>query len=170
MSLLLRSGRLLSVSLLACLPLSASMAVPAQRSNHRGASLLTATASNSMRRTGHLMCLLGLGKLPDEVVSNLEVVSPSTEPKDVVPLWREMRKCYQTEAEAIVAAKKYPLVILPFMNTADNIRFCWRVLYELGFSDEERREIVIKNPGVGSRAATRDLLPALHSPVLANLS
>ena len=68
---------------------------------------------------------------------------------EVLPLWKEFRACYQSEAAAIAAAKKQPLVILPFFNKAENIRLCWRILSEeIGFSDAERREIVTSYPGV----------------------
>ena len=56
----------------------------------------------------------------------------------MMPLWQEFRKCYATEADAISAAKKNIVVLLPFINTRDNIYFCNRILGdELGFSNEE---------------------------------
>ena len=103
-----------------------------------------ASAATATARRAFPVAFFG-GKLPAEVAE----LAPSTDPKDVEPLWAEFRKCYKTEAEAIRAAQKTPLVVLPFFNTKDNIRFCWQILgNELGFSDEERREIVTSNPGV----------------------
>ena len=84
-------------------------------------------------------------KLPQEVA---DLVDPSMSESEVMPLWRELCACYASEAEAVKAAKKSPLVILPFFNTADNIRFCYQVLDELGFSGAERSEILKKYPGV----------------------
>ena len=99
----------------------------------------------SRRVVAHgLHSLLGR-KLPPEVA---ELVDPSIAESEVMPLWRELCACYASEAEAVRAAVKSPLVILPFFNTADNIKFCWQVLDELGFSGAERREIVKKYPGV----------------------
>ena len=97
------------------------------------------------RLTAAPLCLLG-GKLPAEIQ---EFVDPSISTAEVLPLWKEFRACYQSEAAAIAAAKKQPLVILPFFNKAENIRLCWRILSEeIGFSDAERREIVTSYPGV----------------------
>ena len=97
------------------------------------------------RVTAAPLCLLG-GKLPAEIQ---EFVDPSISTAEVLPLWKEFRACYQSEAAAIAAAKKQPLVILPFFNKAENIRLCWRILSEeIGFSDAERREIVTSYPGV----------------------
>ena len=87
----------------------------------------------------------GSGKIPAALADSL---APSIDPAEVAPLWLEMRKCYPTERAAIDAALKQPLVILPFFNEADKIRFNFRILGELGFSDAERLEIVTKNPGV----------------------
>ena len=95
-------------------------------------------------RSGEARLFFG-GSLPEEVAADLD---PTVSPSEVLPLWRELRKCYPSERAAIDAALKQPLVLLPFINTKDNIRFCFQVLGELGFTDSERLEIITKNPGV----------------------
>ena len=68
-----------------------------------------------------------------------ELIDEAVRTEDVAPLWREFRKCYRTEAQAIEAAKKNIIVLLPFINSRENIYFCFRILGdELGFSDAER--------------------------------
>ena len=59
------------------------------------------------------------GTLPAEIAETLD---PKISPSEVLPLWRELRRCYPSESAAIRAAQKNQLVILPFINTADNIR------------------------------------------------
>ena len=88
----------------------------------------------------------GGGSLPSELAS---IVPDSIQPSEVAPLWRELRKCYPSESAAIAAAKKQPLIILPFFNTAETITLCHRILGdELGFTNAERLEIITLNPGV----------------------
>ena len=100
----------------------------------------------------------GSGNLPSEIE---ELLDPTMPPGQVVPLWKELRKCYPTEAEAIAAAKKQPLVILPFINTPDNIRFNMQILCEeVGFSKEERMDIITKNPGVLANKARPPQAPS----------
>ena len=77
-----------------------------------------------------------------------DLLDPGVAPASVQPLWKEFRKCFPSEKAATAAASRNVAVLLPFINTPDNIRFCWQVLSELGFSDEEKLEIVTKNPGV----------------------
>lgn len=76
-----------------------------------------------------------MGPLPPAVN---ELLDPTISSKDVAPLWKEFRKCYPTEQQAVAAARRNTAVLLPFINTPDNIRFCWQVLAELGFDDAER--------------------------------
>ena len=91
------------------------------------------------------LLLFGGTKLPAEVAATLD---PGVPTKDVEPLWRELRKCYPTERAAIDAACKQPLVLLPFINRAENIKFCFQVLREIGFDDAERLEVITRNPGI----------------------
>jgi len=78
-----------------------------------------------------------------------ELLDPGVKPSTVEPLWKEFRKCYPNEGAAIAAAQRNSAVILPFINTPDNIRFCYQVLCdELGFDTQERLDIITKNPGV----------------------
>ena len=96
-------------------------------------------------RHAPIVALFGSAQLPDAVA---ELLDPAIPTADVVPLWREFRKGFPSEEEAIRAARRNTAVLLPFMNTADNIRFNWQVLGELGFSKEEALEIVTANPGI----------------------
>ena len=67
----------------------------------------------------------------------------------MAPLWREFRKCYPSEQLAIAAARKNIVVLMPFINTASNIRFNKMVLAdELGFSEAEILDLITKNPGI----------------------
>jgi hypothetical protein len=67
-------------------------------------------------------------------------------PQTVEPLWKEFRKCYPTEKAALAAARRNVAVLLPFINTADNIRFNYQILCnELGFDEGERLNILSKN-------------------------
>ena len=85
-------------------------------------------------------------RLPDGV---LELLDPGVKPQTVEPLWKEFRKCYPTEKAAVAAARRNVAVLLPFINTADNIRFNYQILCnELGFDEGERLNIISKNPGV----------------------
>ena len=85
-------------------------------------------------------------RLPDGV---LELLDPAVKPQTVEPLWKEFRKCYPTEKAAVAAARRNVAVLLPFINTADNIRFNYQILCnELGFDEGERLNIISKNPGV----------------------
>jgi len=86
-----------------------------------------------------------MGPLPGAVA---ELLDPGVTEASVVPLWREFRRCYPSEKAAIAAAKRNSAVILPFINTPDNIRFCYQVLGELDFDDDEILDIITKNPGV----------------------
>ena len=116
---------LLSLSLLA--PSSALLAQPARRA-----------VLHAPRRTTPVVSFFGGSgaALPAEV---REEIDSAVSTSDVMPLWQEFRKCYATEADAISAAKKNIVVLLPFINTRDNIYFCNRILGdELGFSNEER--------------------------------
>ena len=62
-------------------------------------------------------------------------------------MWAALRECYATEAEAIEAARRYPSLVLPYMNTPGNIVGCYDVLVELlGVSGA--REVAVKNPAV----------------------
>lgn len=92
-----------------------------------------------------LIVLFGSAKLPEAVDSLLD---PTIDRKAVLPLWREFRACYPSEQAAAAAARKNTAVLLPFMNSASNIKFCRQVLGELGFDDDEALEIMTKNPGV----------------------
>ena len=96
-----------------------------------------------VRRAGAPQLLFG-GGLPAELAE----LSKACEPSEVLPLWRELRKCYPSERAALDAAKKQPLIVLPFFNTAENIRLCNQILREQGFSEAERVDIVVTNPGV----------------------
>ena len=90
--------------------------------------------------------LFGGGSVPQSVA---ELIDPSISIAEVAPLWKQFRACYPSEAQAIAAAKRNPIPLLPFLNTADNIRFNRQVLKErIGFSDEEILDIITKNPGV----------------------
>lgn len=116
---------LLSLSLLA--PSSALLAQPARRA-----------VLHAPRRTTPVVSFFGGSgaALPAEV---REEIDSAVSTSDVMPLWQEFRKCYATEADAISAAKRNIVVLLPFINTRDNIYFCNRILGdELGFSNEER--------------------------------
>ena len=116
---------LLSLSLLA--PSSALLAQPARRA-----------VLHAPRRTTPVVSFFGGSgaALPAEV---REEIDSAVSTSDVMPLWQEFRKCYATEADAISAAKKNIVVLLPFINTRENIYFCNRILGdELGFSNEER--------------------------------
>ena len=109
-------------------------------------SLTLALAAHVIPRSpAHPTMLLGGNKLPAQIAAGLDDQVP---PSAVLPLWKELRKCYPNEEQALRAAEKQPLVLLPFINTPDNIRFCFQVLGELGFSDEERLDIITRNPGV----------------------
>lgn len=97
-------------------------------------------------RTSMPRLFFGGGQLPAEVAATLD---PGVPPESVVPLWRELRKCYPTERAAIDAAVKNQLVLLPFLNRPDHIKFCFQILKdEIGFDDAERLEIITRNPGV----------------------
>ena len=107
--------------------------------------LATVSHRPAHQRANSVTLFFGGGKLPAEIE---ETLAPSIDAAEVLPLWREMRKCYPNERAAIDGALKTPLVILPFFNTAETIKLDFRILGELGFSDQERFEIVQKNPGV----------------------
>jgi hypothetical protein len=116
--------------------------------------VLPSVASTSLPRTAeivakarhaHASAVFGRVRVPDAVC---EVLDPAVDIDEVAPLWKEFRAVFPTEEAAIRAARRNTAVILPFINSADNIRFCWQVLGELGFSKEEALEIVTKNPGV----------------------
>ena len=78
-----------------------------------------------------------------------ELIDPSISRAEVLPLWKQFRSCYPNEEAAVEAARKNVIVLLPFINTKDNIRFNYQILGdELGFSDAERLEVIQKNPGV----------------------
>ena len=116
---------------------------PAALAHHRAPSPALQPSVHHRSRDAQLF--FG-GSLPAEIEADL---SPTMSPAKVLPLWKELRKCYPSESEAIAAAKKQPLVILPFINTADNIRFNYEVLCsEVGFTREERLDIITRNPGV----------------------
>jgi hypothetical protein len=85
-------------------------------------------------------------RLPDGV---LELLDPGVKLQTVEPLWKEFRKSYPTEKAAVAAARRNVAVLLPIINTADNIRFNNQILCnELGFDEGERLNIISKNPGV----------------------
>ena len=116
---------LLSLSLLA--PSSALLAQPARRA-----------VLHAPRRTTPVVSFFGGSgaALPAEV---REEIDSAVSTSDVMPLWQEFRKCYATEADAISAAKRNIVVLLPIINTRANIYFSNRILGdELGFSNEER--------------------------------
>lgn len=84
-------------------------------------------------------------RVPAEVDALLAADFPS---RGQVPImWATLLECYATEAEAIAAAKRYPSLVLPYMNSPGNIAGSFKVLIEK-VGRESAREICVKNPGV----------------------
>ena len=84
-------------------------------------------------------------RVPDEVDALLAADFPS---RDQVPImWAALSECYASDAEAIAAAKRYPALVLPYMNSPGNILGSFKVLCEL-LGRDGAREVCIKNPGV----------------------
>ena len=83
--------------------------------------------------------------VPDEVDELLASDFPS---RGQVPImWAALRDCYATEAEAIAAAKRYPSLVLPYMNSPGNIVGCFNVLVDT-LGREGARSVCVQNPAV----------------------
>ena len=83
--------------------------------------------------------------VPAEVDALLARDFPS---KDQVGIcWAALRDCYVTEADAIAAARRYPSLVLPYMNTPSNIVGCYGSLVGL-LGVAGAREVCVKNPAV----------------------
>ena len=83
--------------------------------------------------------------VPAEVEAMLARDFPS---KDQVGIcWAALRECYATEADAIAAARRYPSLVLPYMNTPSNIVGCYGSLVGL-LGVTGAREVCVKNPAV----------------------
>ena len=67
--------------------------------------------------------------VPAEVEALLATDFPSK--AQVGIMWAALRDCYASEAEAIAAARRYPSLVLPYMNTPSNIAGCYGVLVGL---------------------------------------
>lgn len=84
-------------------------------------------------------------RVPDEVDA---LLAPEFESRPQVPImWAALADCYPSEAEAIAAAKRYPSLILPYMNSPSNVAGCYSVLVDL-LGVPGAREVCIKNPAV----------------------
>ena len=84
-------------------------------------------------------------RVPAEVEALLAQDFPS---KDQVGIcWSALRDCYASEAEAITAARRYPSLVLPYMNTPSNIVGCYGTLVSL-LGVQGAREVCVKNPAV----------------------
>ena len=93
-----------------------------------------------------IVAQFGGSKVPSAVA---ELIDPAVEISDVAPLWKQFRSCYPSEQQAVEAARRNTAVILPFINTADNIRFNRMILRdEIGFTDAEVLDIITRNPGI----------------------
>ena len=62
-------------------------------------------------------------------------------------MWAALRECYATDADAIAAAKRYPSLVLPYMNSPSNIAGCFSVLSDL-LGEPAARGVCIQNPAV----------------------
>ena len=83
-------------------------------------------------------------RVPAEVEALLAQDFPS---KDQVGIcWSALRDCYASEAEAITAARRYPSLVLPYMNTPSNIVGCYGTLVSL-LGVQGAREVCVKKPG-----------------------
>lgn len=100
-------------------------------------------AAQRQRRAVQLSFLRNAG-LPAEVDALLE---PTVDRRAATANWRQFAACYASEAEAIRAAKRNELPLLPFMVEADGIGFCYQILNDK-FELAEVQEIIAKNPGV----------------------
>ena len=84
-------------------------------------------------------------RVPAEVEALLARDFPSK--AQVGICWAALRDCYASEAEAIAAARRYPSLVLPYMNTPSNIVGCYGTLVGL-LGVQGAREVCIKNPAV----------------------
>ena len=83
--------------------------------------------------------------VPAEVDSLLAADFPSR--PQVGIMWAALRECYATDDDAIAAAKRYPSLVLPYMNSPSNIAGCYSVLVDL-LGREGARGVCIQNPAV----------------------
>lgn len=82
--------------------------------------------------------------LPEEVES---LLSADTDRKTTSQMWAAFSKCYETEDEAVEAAKRNTGTILPYLNSPSNIIGSYAyIVEELGL--EQAREVCKQNPGV----------------------
>ena len=84
-------------------------------------------------------------RVPAEVEALLAREFPSK--AQVGICWAALRDCYASEAEAIDAARRYPSLVLPYMNTPSNIVGCYGTLVGL-LGVQGAREVCVKNPAV----------------------
>ena len=68
-----------------------------------------------------------------------ELLDPAVARDEVLPLWREFRACYPSEPAAIAAAQRNEAPLLPFLNTAEDIGFCFQILNDKVDEAEARK-------------------------------
>ena len=85
-----------------------------------------------------------MAKLPARVDA---LVDPQVDRPATAPIWAAFRKVYRTEDDAVAALERNGAVILPFINTPENIRVSWKAIQDK-FDADEAYDIVTRNPGI----------------------
>ena len=85
-----------------------------------------------------------MAKLPARVDA---LIDPQVDRPATAPIWAAFRKVYRTEDDAVAALERNGAVILPFINTPENIRVSWKAIQDK-FDADEAYDIVTKNPGI----------------------
>lgn len=85
-----------------------------------------------------------MAKLPARVDA---LIDPQVDRPATAPIWAAFRKVYKTEDDAVAALERNGAVILPFINTPENIRVSWKAIQDK-FDPDEAYDIVRRNPGI----------------------